>query len=45
MVLELNIANRKVADLETKNQRVTDEKIEKNHGELLFTIILYSISM
>ena len=45
MILELDTANRKVADLETKNQRMEDEKIEKNHGELLFTIILYSISM
>ena len=45
MVLELQTANVKIADLETKIQRMKEEKTELNHGKLLFTITLYPISM
>ena len=43
IILELNTANGKVADLETKILRMKDKKIEQNRGELLFTSTLYSI--
>ena len=36
-------ANRKVADLETKIEKIKEEKREQNNGELLITIKLYSI--
>ena len=45
MVLELQTANIKIADLETKIQGMDEKKREKNHSELLFTIILYAIPM
>ena len=37
-------ANRKVAALETQIQRIVEQKTEEG-GELLFTIIFYSIPM
>ena len=45
IILELNTANRKVADLMTKIQRTEEENMEQNHGELLFIIMLYSIPL
>ena len=42
MVLELKTASKKVTELETKIQRMEEEQTEQNHGELLFTTILYS---
>ena len=45
MVLELQIANRKMVDLEAKIQKMEKEKREQNHGELIFNIILHSIPM
>ena len=38
MVLELQTANIKIADLETKIQGMDKEKREHYHGRLLFTI-------
>ena len=45
MVLDLQTANKKLADLETKMEAIEEEKREQNHGELFFTIILYAIPM
>ena len=39
MVLELQTANIKIADLETKIQGMEEEKKEQNHSELLFSIL------
>ena len=39
MVLELQTANIKIADLEKKIQGMAEKKRAQNHGELLFTIL------
>ena len=41
-MLDVLAANRKVADLEAKIQKIEKEKKEQNQGEFLFTIILFS---
>ena len=38
-------ANRRVTELETKIQKMEEDRTEEGHGELLFIIILYSIPM
>ena len=45
VVLELQTANLKIADLETKIQKMEEEKREQDSSKFLFTITLYPISM
>ena len=45
LVLELQTADIKIADLETKIQKIEEEKREQDSSKVLFTIILYPILM
>ena len=45
MILDLKSADSKVEKLATQIQRMEKERTELNRGELLFTIVLYSIQL
>ena len=45
MVLALEMAKMEVSDLKTTIQKVEEVHTELNHGELLFTIIMYAKPM